>query len=128
MTDDQAISRFIEVFGFTREKGLYYLGKHAKKKRVSEAAFAHTVLRNITRGTPRQMANRLMKDGDLPPSAYDAALVCAEALRSAAKYGGTLIEAYDRLVRKKGLDLNVRLVQNGTDISFVPNHQEEPTK
>lgn len=126
MTDDEVITRFIEVFGFTREKGLYYLGKYAKKKRVREADFARSVLRNIAKGSPWQMANRLIADGELPPSGLEAAIACAKALRSAAKYGGTVIEAYDRLVRKEVVDpITVRLVQKGNDLSFVPIHKEQ---
>ena len=125
MTDDEAINRFFEVFGFTREKGLYYLGKYAKKKRIREADFARATLAGLAESTPRTMVNRLMRDGELPPEGYEAALACAKALRSAATHGGSVIEAYDRLVRKEAIDpLDVRLVQKGNDLSFVPVNKE----
>ena len=126
MTDDECIARFIEVFGFTREKGLYYLGKYAKKKRISEADFARATLSGLAESTPRTMVNHLVRDGEIPPEGYEAALACAKALRSAAIHGGTVIEAYDRLVRKEAIDpLDVRLVQKGNDLSFVPVNKEE---
>ena len=125
MTDDQAIQRFLEVFGFTREKGLYWLGRYAKKKHLREADFARATLAGLAESTPRTMVNRLMRDGELPPEGYEAALACAKALRSAATHGGTVIEAYDRLVRKEAIDpLDVRLVQKGNDLSFVPVNKE----
>lgn len=126
MTDDEAINRFIEVFGFTREKGLYQLGKYAKKKRIRMADFARATLRGLAESTPRTMVNRLMRDGELPPEGYEAALACAKALRSAATHGGSVVQAYDRLVRKEAIDpIDVRLVQEGDTISFVPTHKEE---
>ena len=125
MTDDEVIQRFFEVFGFNREKGLYYLGKYAKKLRISEADFARITLDNLANSSPRQMVNRLMRDGELPPEGYEAALACAKALRSAATHGGTVVSAYDRLVRKEAIDpLDVRLVQKGNDLSFVPANKE----
>lgn len=128
MTDDQAIQRFIEVFGFTREKGLYYLRKHAKKQHVSEAYFARSVLKNLAKSNPRSMVNRLMKNEELPPAGYEAALTCARSLCSAAKYGGTVIDAYERLRRKGVIDeLDARMVQNGNDISFYPATTKEET-
>ena len=126
MTDDEVIDRFIEVFGFTREKGLYQLGKYAKKHRVREADFARSVLRNLAKSSPWQMANRLVADGELPPNGLSAAIACAKALRSAVKHGGTIVSAYDRLVRKDAIDpIDVRLVQEGDTISFVPIHKEQ---
>lgn len=126
MTDDQAIQRFLEVFGFNREKGLYWLGRYAKKKHLREADFARVTLRGLAESTPRTMVNRLMRDGEIPPEGYEAALACAKALRSAATHGGTVTEAYDRLVRKEAIDpLDVRLVRKGNDLSFVPATKEE---
>ena len=126
MTDDQAINRFLEVFGFNREKGLYWLGRCAKKKHLREADFARATLAGLAESTPRTMVNRLMRDGELPPEGYEAALACAKALRSAATHGGGVVEAYDRLVRKEAIDpLDVRLVRKGNDLSFVPANKEE---
>lgn len=125
MTDDEVIQRFFEVFGFNREKGFYWLGKFAKKKRVREADYARATLQGLAESTPRTMVNRLMRDGELPPEGYEAALACAKALRSAATHGGGVVEAYDRLVRKEVIDpLDVRLVQKGNDLSFVPANKE----